>query len=122
MFTVWILTFFICSISASDYYVATYGDDDNPGTFESPFQNIQRASEVMISGDICYIRQGVYHELVSVIDQDGINGSEIVFTNYNKIEAAVSDGEDITALAEFADKVLQFKQNTLYFEGLFFSL
>lgn len=37
-----------------------------------------------------------------------------VFTNYNKIEAAVSDGEDITALAEFADKVLQFKQNTLY--------
>ena len=91
MFTVWILTFFICSISASDYYVATYGDDDNPGTFESPFQNIQRASEVMISGDICYIRQGVYHELVSVIDQDGINGSEIVFTNYNN-ERVVLDG------------------------------
>jgi len=37
-----------------------------------------------------------------------------VFTDYNKIEAAVSDGENITALAEFADKILQFKQNTLY--------
>ena len=36
------------------------------------------------------------------------------FADYSKIEAAVSDGEDITALAEFADKILQFKQNTLY--------
>ena len=37
-----------------------------------------------------------------------------VFADYNKIEAAVADGESITALAEFADKILQFKQNTLY--------
>ena len=36
------------------------------------------------------------------------------FASYNKIEAAVNDGEEIVALAEFADKVLQFKQNTLY--------
>ena len=37
-----------------------------------------------------------------------------VFASYNKIEAAVNDGDDITALAEFADKILQFKNNTLY--------
>jgi hypothetical protein len=37
-----------------------------------------------------------------------------VFADYNKIEAAVADGESITALAEFADKILQFKQSTLY--------
>ena len=37
-----------------------------------------------------------------------------VFSDYSKIEAAVSDGDDITALAEFQDKILQFKQNTLY--------
>ena len=36
------------------------------------------------------------------------------FPSYNKIEAAVNDGEEITGLAEFADKILQFKQNTLY--------
>ena len=36
------------------------------------------------------------------------------FASYNKIEAAVNDGEEITGLAEFADKILQFKQNTLY--------
>ena len=37
-----------------------------------------------------------------------------VFADYNKIEASVNDGENITALAEFANKVLQYKQNTLY--------
>ena len=58
MLSVWIFTFFICNISASDYYVATYGDDDNPGTFESPFRNIQRASDVMTSGDVCYLTVG----------------------------------------------------------------
>tara|TARA_Y100001938_G_scaffold148255_1_gene231407 strand:- start:1336 stop:2517 length:1182 start_codon:yes stop_codon:yes gene_type:complete len=36
------------------------------------------------------------------------------FADYNKIEAAVSDGEEITALSEYNDKILQFKQNTLY--------
>ena len=36
------------------------------------------------------------------------------FASYNKIEAAVNDGEEITGLSEFADKILQFKQNTLY--------
>jgi len=36
------------------------------------------------------------------------------FASYNKIEAAVNDGEEITGLAEFANKILQFKQNTLY--------
>ena len=36
------------------------------------------------------------------------------FASYNKIEAAVNDGEEITGLVEFADKILQFKQNTLY--------
>ena len=36
------------------------------------------------------------------------------FASYNKIEAAVNDGEEITGLSEFGDKILQFKQNTLY--------
>jgi len=36
------------------------------------------------------------------------------FASFNKIEAAVNDGEEITALAEFGDKIFQYKQNTLY--------
>ena len=36
------------------------------------------------------------------------------FASYNKIEAAVNDGDEITGLSEFANKILQFKKNILY--------
>ncbi len=76
---------------SSDYYVATFGSDSNPGTFVQPFRTIQQAANIMISGDICYIRQGVYHETVNINNQDGIDGAPIIFTNYNN-ERVVLDG------------------------------
>jgi hypothetical protein len=36
------------------------------------------------------------------------------FAGYNKIEAAINDGDDITALARVGNKILQFKNHTLY--------
>mgnify|MGYP003123130492 FL=1 len=36
------------------------------------------------------------------------------FASFNKIEAAVNDGDEITALAEYGDKIFQYKKNTLY--------
>jgi len=57
------------------------------------------------NGSIKVEADSMYKSIVNQFD---------VFASYNKIEAAVNDGEEITALAEFADKILQFKQNTLY--------
>ncbi|MEE2765295.1 MAG: T9SS type A sorting domain-containing protein [Candidatus Neomarinimicrobiota bacterium] len=75
----------------SDFYVAKHGDDSNPGTFDSPFLTIQQAADTMIAGDICYIRQGLYHESVTMDDHDGADGFPIVFTNYNN-ERVAMDG------------------------------
>ena len=75
----------------SDFYVAKHGDDSNPGTFDSPFLTIQQAADTMIAGDICYIRQGLYHESVTMDDHDGADGLPIVFTNYNN-ERVAMDG------------------------------
>jgi len=36
------------------------------------------------------------------------------FPSLSVVEAAVNDGESIVALEEFADRILQFKENTLY--------
>ena len=43
------------------YYVATWGDDDNAGTFDKPFATLQKAMNVSQPGDTTYIRGGVYH-------------------------------------------------------------
>ena len=54
-------------IVATSYYVAvSYGDDTNNGlSINAPFKTIGKAASVMSSGDICYIRQGRYHETIS---------------------------------------------------------
>ena len=59
----------------------------------------RRKGSIKVEGD------AMYKSVVNEFD---------TFASYNKIEAAVNDGEEITGLAEFADKILQFKQNTLY--------
>ena len=40
------------------YYVATWGNDTNPGTIEEPWRTIQRAADVMTAGDTVYIMGG----------------------------------------------------------------
>jgi len=47
-----------------NYYVSTGGNDKNPGTREKPFRTIQKAADKMVAGDTCYVRNGLYRELV----------------------------------------------------------
>ena len=86
-------SFLLIHLTATDYYVATsYGNDSNNGTtLASPFKTISKASTVMLSGDICYIRQGRYHETITIDNLNGSSGSAIIFTNYNN-ERVVIDG------------------------------
>ena len=62
----------------ADYYVATGGDDLNPGTLAQPFQTIQKAADVMQAGDTCLIFGGTYRETVTPANA-GTSGSPITF-------------------------------------------
>ena len=85
------LLFLFSFIYSIEYYVSTTGDSLNEGTFNSPFLYVQQAADVMQAGDICYIRQGVYHEEVNFNNQDGTAYNPIIFTAYNN-ERVVFDG------------------------------
>ena len=92
-FTVFPSLLYISFLQGANYYVATsYGSDSNNGnSINTPFKTIGKAASVMSSGDKCYIRQGRYHETITIDDLDGSSGSAIVFTNYNN-ERVVIDG------------------------------
>ena len=53
----WFITF---SLSATTYYVATNGNNSNPGTLASPFLTFQKGISVAHAGDTVYFRGGTY--------------------------------------------------------------
>ncbi len=80
-----------------DYYVATDGDDENPGTLTEPFATIQKAASLIQPGYTVYIRAGVYREddAITVVSQ-GTAGNPITFEAYNDEEVVISGCDLIT--------------------------
>jgi len=89
--SLYLLIILVSSISATDYYVSNNGNDNSAGTVDNPFLTIQKAADVMSAGDICYIRQGNYHEAVSMNNNDGSESAPLIFSAYEN-ERVLLDG------------------------------
>jgi len=59
----------------ADYYVATDGNDSNPGTKSEPFGSVKKATEEMSAGDLTYVRGGTY-EMDDILGIWGKSGTE----------------------------------------------
>ena len=47
---------------AREYHVAKRGNDQNLGTYESPFLTISKAAKIAEEGDTVIVHEGVYRE------------------------------------------------------------
>jgi parallel beta-helix repeat protein len=83
------------SANAATYYVATSGNDANPGTIAAPFKTVSKAALVVVPGDVVNVRGGVYYERVR-IPSKGTASARIVFQSYPG-ETAVIDGANVAA-------------------------
>jgi len=81
----------VYQLKATEYYVAKNGSDKNNGTINKPFKTINKASKKMKAGDVCFIREGVYHEVVKLNEISGSVTMPYVFKAY-KNEHVVLDG------------------------------
>lgn len=61
-----------------DYFVATTGNDANPGTETLPWRTVQKAADTMVAGDTVFIRAGTYVERVTPT-QAGTDGGYITY-------------------------------------------
>ena len=66
---------------ADTYYVASAGDDRNPGTETQPLRTIQVGVDRAKPGDTVVVRAGIYHESV-VLRRSGTEGKPIIVRNY----------------------------------------
>jgi hypothetical protein len=77
-------------LPATDYYVATTGNDTNPGTLASPWLTFQRAVNIVTAGDTVYFAAGTYDSTVSWAQGgSGTSGNPIIF-----------DGQGVATVAQ----------------------
>ena len=103
-----LLIFFLLSVSevtATTYYVAPSGLDSSLGTKVSPFKTIQKCADIMMAGDTCVVRDGIYTDMdmnnsVVRITKSGTASDWITFKSENKW-GAIIDGQDDTSLYGF---------------------
>ena len=90
------IIFSCCVVTfGNDYYVATNGNDNNPGSFSQPWRTIQKAADTVEAGSNVYVRGGSYNEAVTINVSGSAEGGYVNFQNYAD-EAAVRDGTGIT--------------------------
>ena len=53
------------TVHATEFHVATQGNDSNPGTPAAPLRTIGRAAELAQPGDVVTVHEGVYRERVN---------------------------------------------------------
>jgi hypothetical protein len=78
------------------YYVATNGDDSNPGTLDQPWRTIQHAADTMAAGDTVQVRSGVYNEQIIISNSGDSQSGYISFSAYPN-EKAIVDGTGVTS-------------------------
>ncbi len=78
---------------AAKFFVSPHGSDDAPGSFSRPFATLGKAVEVVQAGDTCYLREGVYREVLRPA-RSGRIGAPIIFSNWEN-EPAMITGADL---------------------------
>ena len=81
-------------VFGTTHYVATSGNDANPGTESDPWQTIQKAADTLVAGDTVYIRAGTYNERV-IPENSGSAGSYITYAAYPG-ETVTIDGNGVS--------------------------
>ena len=79
------------SAFATDYYVATTGNDNNPGTAALPWRTIQYACDNATPGSTVYIRAGTYDGSIWT-NVSGTAGNYITFTAYGNDVVTIDGG------------------------------
>ncbi|MGD0892964.1 MAG: right-handed parallel beta-helix repeat-containing protein [Terracidiphilus sp.] len=87
------------ALAGHAYYVSPSGNDNSPGTLKEPWKTIQHAANSTSPGDTVYVREGTYHEVVSLTTSGTKAGGYITFENYPG-EKPILDGSTLTPPAD----------------------
>ena len=93
-----LLVLFVSVCSGADYFVSVQGNDENPGTINSPFQTIQQAADIVEGGDVVNIMEGSYREQITLDGVSGSDGAPILFKAFD-YDRVIIDGTKLISSA-----------------------
>jgi len=94
LFLLMVLLVFVGAASATDYYVATWGDNTTEGNFTHPWQNVSYATQQVVAGDTIYLFDGTWYDEYAIFANSGNATHPITLTAYNG--TPTMDGVDKT--------------------------
>jgi hypothetical protein len=109
--------------SGNTLYVATSGNDSNPGTLSQPLRTIQRAIDLAQAGYTIEIRGGTYAPSTNIqILKNGTASQPITMRNYNG-ERVIIDGENMPHTpAPVGGSIPRPERGAIHIEGDFWRL
>ena len=81
----WLLASILLPTAAAHtatYYVATTGNNSNPGTSSKPWRTVAYAVSTMVAGDTTYVLDGTYNEGTIRFRRSGTRSAPIKLLNY----------------------------------------
>jgi hypothetical protein len=111
------------ALNAATYYVATNGNDSNPGTITQPWASWQKGFSSLLPGDILYIRGGNYTQMfgpghgVKISSRSGTSSSPIRVLAYPG-ENPVLDCASLSVSAGINFGILMSSSNFWHIKGL----
>lgn len=94
----------LATLQAAEIYVATTGNDANPGTKAKPFATIQAAVNKLQPGDTCLVRGGTYRETVT-FPRSGTADKPITLKPYGNERVTVSGCEPVTGWTQHTNNI-----------------
>jgi len=88
------VTLLAAPLTGTIYYVATNGNDSNPGTQGAPFATLQHAAKIATAGDTVLVRGGVYNQKLT-LTTSGTASAPITFASFAG-ETAILDGTGLS--------------------------
>ena len=100
-----LLAFISHLASATEFHVATNGNDANRGTKAGPLRTIQRAAELAQPGDVITVHEGVYRERISPPRGGESDSKRIVYQAARGEKVAIKGSEVVRNWVKVQDDV-----------------
>ncbi len=109
-------------VIGSTYYVSVSGNNGNPGTQESPWATIEKATSTVAKGDKIIVLPGTYNEQVNLVaskitlEASGKVNTKAIYVNGNKNTVrgfTISDGTSSAGIEVHGNNNL-FEKNEIY--------